>query len=53
MVKILDRQEGTVIVKVPTTYLPYLRKMERSESNFAKILLDVKFEQEIEESIIK
>ncbi|MDP2104188.1 MAG: hypothetical protein Q8K26_04685 [Candidatus Gracilibacteria bacterium] len=33
MVKILDRQDDTVIVKVPTTYLPYLRKIERSQRN--------------------
>lgn len=31
MVKVLDRQDDMVIVKVPTTYLPYLRRIERSE----------------------
>lgn len=31
MVKVLDRQDDTIIVKVPATYLPYLRRIERSE----------------------
>ncbi|MFA6090560.1 MAG: hypothetical protein WC774_02185 [Candidatus Gracilibacteria bacterium] len=53
MVKILDKQEDTMIVKIPTSYLPYLRKIERSEKSFAQILLESKFEQEIEESVIR
>lgn len=31
MVKVLDRQDDTIIIKAPATYLPYLRRMERSE----------------------
>lgn len=31
MVKVLDRQDDTIIVKVPATYLPFLRKMERND----------------------
>ncbi|MDD5198064.1 MAG: hypothetical protein PHN60_04365, partial [Candidatus Gracilibacteria bacterium] len=31
MVKVLDRQEDIIIVKVPATYLPLLRRIERNE----------------------